>query len=206
MFEGGEGSGKTSLIRGLEKVLGDYNILWTYEPRDPALREALLKRTDFSPLAKMLLFYADRDLHLQQLVGPALAAGAHVICDRGHASTFAYQVFAEQGPYNCDVVFNCLDHAVVTKDLRPDHYFLLDVDPRIGLERVRRRGGSLTVFDQRSFDFHSQIRRGLRYYLESRALDRRTVVDASQPAEVVLEVVRTKLLELLPLNPPDRGA
>ncbi|MEM1148737.1 MAG: dTMP kinase, partial [Pseudomonadota bacterium] len=99
-LEGGEGTGKSTLIEGLHAALLARGITChiTREPGGTVLAEALraLALTPpegeiWSPLAQALLMNAARDHHLQDLIRPALARGDWILCDRFSDSTRAYQ-------------------------------------------------------------------------------------------------------------------
>jgi dTMP kinase len=158
-FEGGEGSGKSTQIEKLAVYLSqqNYEVVVTREPGATKigrqLRQILLESNyEFkSNLAEILLFTVDRLEHLETVVRPALAAGKIVLCDRYLDSTFAYQV---GGGKVSREVFTVLAGLVKTK---PDLTFLLDLDPRTGLERVRGRG-VLNNFDQKELVFHQAVR------------------------------------------------
>src|SRR6056297_55632 len=99
-LEGGEGTGKSTLVAGLPRVLQSRGLetIVTREPGGTVLAEqvralALTPQKDqtWSPLAHALLMNTSRDDHLNKLIRPALARGAWVLCDRFADSTRAYQ-------------------------------------------------------------------------------------------------------------------
>ncbi|CBY92035.1 thymidylate kinase [Mycoplasma haemofelis str. Langford 1] len=102
VFEGIDGSGKTTLIKALKgskKISEAYReILFTYEPggkdntfgnkiRDLILREG----NSLSEKTQALLFLASRSEHLEKIIQPALDREALIICDRYYLSTLVYQ-------------------------------------------------------------------------------------------------------------------
>lgn len=94
-FEGGEGSGKSTQARLLADRLG---AVLTHEPGatriGARLRELLLDPTaEIDSRAEALLLAADRAQHVAEVIGPALAAGKHVVTDRYLYSSIAYQSF-----------------------------------------------------------------------------------------------------------------
>src|SRR5258708_6559082 len=105
-FEGGEGTGKSTHIRRLSERMrsSDREVVTTREPGGTAEAEAvraLLVSGDtmrWSAEAEALLNYAARDNHLRQIIRPALARGAIVICDRFMDSTRAYQGYSGDCP------------------------------------------------------------------------------------------------------------
>ena len=101
-FEGGEGTGKSTQVRLLASYLAQsgLDVVQTREPGGSPSAEEI--RTllvtgapdRWSPMAETLLFYAARVEHCRQVIEPALARGAHVVCDRFADSTMAYQAYA----------------------------------------------------------------------------------------------------------------
>lgn len=168
VFEGGEGSGKTTQARLLSEALTSFGVenTITREPGDTPLgadiRKILLDR-DRAPMTKMaeaLLFAADRAEHVENVIKPVLHAGGVVICDRYIASTIAYQGYA-----------NGLDRAVLWEINRwtsswidPDVTFFLDVDPVVGLERAMRV--KRTRFEDKDVSYHQKVRRGFLAQME----------------------------------------
>ncbi len=172
-FEGGEGSGKSTQARLLADRLraAGSKVLQTREPGGSPFAEqvrALIldpATAAHSPLAQALLFSAARADHLAQTIRPALAAGSFVICDRFADSTRVYQG-AAGGLDRATVDFL---EGIVVGDAQPDLTLLLDIDPRIGLERARRRrievsgttGGGIDSYEARELSFHEKLRSGL---------------------------------------------
>jgi guanylate kinase len=96
VFEGIDGSGKSTLMRLVAERLAEQNIavVETFEPGATALGQML--RTEalsgtYDPVCETLLFAADRADHVRRILRPALADGAVVLCDRYEASNIAYQ-------------------------------------------------------------------------------------------------------------------
>ena len=100
VLEGGDGTGKSACKAYLQEKLAGRKIIFTHEPGGTEIgqeiREVLLKPRSgpFDPLTELLLFTASRAQHLSQLIGPALARGQSVVCDRFAAASFAYQICA----------------------------------------------------------------------------------------------------------------
>ena len=98
-IEGAEGVGKSTNIAYIEELLDIAGIehISTREPGGTPLaeriRHLLLDKAEqnVDPLAELLLMFAARRQHLQELIWPALARGQWVICDRFTDSTYAYQ-------------------------------------------------------------------------------------------------------------------
>src|SRR5690554_5486710 len=98
-FEGGEGSGKTTLINRLynEMSIDDYAVIKTREPGGSIISEQIrniildVKNKEMDFRTEALLYAASRRQHLTQVILPALKDGKSVLCDRFVDSSLAYQ-------------------------------------------------------------------------------------------------------------------
>lgn len=186
-FEGGEGCGKSTLIKGLERALKQekWSVTTTFEPGATPLgkeiREFLLStQTDPAHLTELFLFLADRTEHIAKVIAPALERGDIVLCDRFCDSTIAYQGFARNLPVD---QVRSLCH-IATGGLMPDLTFVLDLDPKIGLQRARQID-SLDRFESEELSFHETIRKSFLQMAEQEP-KRFRVLDALQSPEEVL--------------------
>ncbi len=194
--EGVEGAGKSTQARTAKARLDAAGIdcLLTREPGGTALaekiRSLLLGVGEERPdaLCELLLVFAARAQHLARLVGPALEAGKWVLCDRFADATYAYQGAGRGIEQETITGLETL----VQGALRPDLTFILDVDPRTGLERTRRRGGAPDRFEQEEERFFADVRNG---YLEiaAREPERCVLIDAGRDAERVGESLAAEL-------------
>ena len=185
--EGGEGVGKStnidflcSLIRGR-----GIDVLATREPGGTPtaerIRELLLGHSDepMPETAELLLFFAARALHVENVVRPALERGTWVVCDRFTDATRAYQG-AGRG----------LDAGRIEQlagwvhgDLAPDVTLLLDAPVELGRGRAERRGDADRM-EREQAAFHARVREG--YLAQAkREPERFRVIDASRPLERV---------------------
>lgn len=190
-FEGIEGCGKSTQMRRLETALGtrDAPVLFTREPGGTkigdVLRDVLLdaEHRAMTVPAEVLLYAASRAQLVTEVVGPALADGTHVICDRYVDSSLAYQA-AGRG-VDFDEVLRVNTWA--TGGLLPDRTILLDLPAQLGLERATRHG--VDRIEQEPLEFHERVRKG---YLElARQWPGRIVtVDATGTADEVFERVQ----------------
>jgi len=199
-LEGGEGAGKTTLIKALQAALAakGLDVVVTREPGGTpgaeVLRDILLKgATDrWSPVTEALLMYAARVDHVERLIEPALARGAWVISDRFADSTLAYQGTA--GGVPLDRIRQL--HGAALGEFRPDLTLVLDLDPRTGLERTVARGEDATRFERFDTDFHARLRQA---FLDIAAdePERCVVLDAGSDADAVaaaaLQAIETRL-------------
>lgn len=157
LFEGGDGSGKTSQLQAVRQWLPSITatpIVTTQEPYDPAVRTML--NNDLSPLAELLLFMSDRANHFDKVVLPALNRGDIVLCDRGYPSTYAYQVHGR----NLNVSTVRLLNKLATDHADPDLVLWLDIPPIIGLSR----SGRGDRIEQEDMAFHERVWNGYRIY------------------------------------------
>ncbi|RMA81092.1 dTMP kinase [Umboniibacter marinipuniceus] len=198
-IEGGEGVGKSSNHRFIAEFLSAQG-LEVIETREPGgtplaeeIRELLLtKRSEvMSPTAELLLMFAARAQHLEQVIKPALQRGAWVLCDRFTDATYAYQGVARG--LGTDFIIE-LEQSV-QGSLRPDLVVLLDLDPRIGMARAQNRGETDRI-EQENIEFFDRVRSG---YLARAAAnpERFLIVDASVELEGVQEQIASGLTKVL---------
>ncbi len=204
-FEGGEGSGKTTLQERLSKHLNTlgYVTLSTRAPGGTALgssiRELLLHKKELllSKQAELFLFLADRAQQVEEILLPALEKGHIILSDRFNDSTFAYQGVARGG----DIAFieKLCDYTV--GGLLPDLTFYLDIDPKIGLQRAKEaiiRSGKAAYdrLEKEHVQFHEKVREG--YLMLTKQYPHRVIlIDASHSVESVFNEVLEKIQEKL---------
>ena len=190
-IEGGEGAGKTTVLRALRDALVEdgFEVVTTREPGGTplaeAIRELLLHRGD-EPVAadtELLLMFASRAQHVREVVLPALARGAWVISDRFTDSSYAYQGAAR----GLDAGFIAeLERRVV--GIEPGLTLLLDLGVAHGRERTRGRDllGETAPdrIERERDDFFERVRAG---FLQRAAAhpQRFRVIDASPDAASV---------------------
>jgi dTMP kinase len=196
-FEGIEGSGKTSHLERLGPYLAERGIHFvvTREPGGTPfgceIRRILLDRAGAArqPTAELLLYLADRVQDLHEVIRPALDRGIHVLCDRYHDATQAYQGFARGVPQDL------IDHlAEALQIVPPDLTLIFEVDVKTGLERARRRNRKQISqaedrFDQEDAQFHGRVAEGYRV-LAAREPHRFRRIETSGPFDQVQDEVR----------------
>jgi dTMP kinase len=197
-FEGPEGAGKSTQLQRLAAVLRaeGRRVEITAEPGGTPLghdlRQLLLHARDTVPvpLAELFLYLADRAQHVQQLIAPAIVAGAVVLTDRFSASTIAYQGYGRG--LDLDQVTRA--DAWARGGLEPRLTLLLDCPVRIGLQRAR---GDDDRFHAEEEVFHERVRNGF-HALAAAAPDTWRVIDSTQPADVVHAAVVAAVRPALP--------
>lgn len=190
VIEGGEGSGKSSLLIALKDELVD-SIVTTREPGGSPYAEVIREATLKNPLAKdapaettLCLMFAARFDNTKNAILPALKSGKPVIADRYDASSFAYNVWAQSDGALEEVFWNLRKRLVIV----PDLYIFVDVDPKEGVRRAHSRNQSLLKgkdydhFDNREIDFHKKVRQG---YTKFFSKVPHIVIDANRPLEEV---------------------
>jgi dTMP kinase len=186
VFEGIDGSGKSSVSAKIEERLkaAGRRVLRTREPGGTPLGEKVRgvlldpANTEMVPWTELFLFMASRAQLVDQVIRPALREGVDVLCDRYYYSTAAYQGAA--GKVGIPVVLKIAED--VAKFQRPDRVLLFDVPPRVARRRAGDRNDRV---ESKGEAYQERVRRG---FLRMAKADRRfTVLDASRPAEEVLE-------------------
>jgi dTMP kinase len=191
-FEGIEGVGKSSNIDAFASRIeaADHSVLKTREPGGTPtaerIRAIVAEHSDepMSDYAELLLIFAARALHVENVIRPALAAGTWVLCDRFTDSSRAYQGAGRGIP------MAQVDQLAerVHGDLWPDLTVLLDAPVEVGMQRAGRRGAP-DRFELEQAEFFERVRR---CYLQLARAEpgRFTVVDASRElARVRADVV-----------------
>jgi dTMP kinase len=134
-------------------------------------------------MTELLLYEASRAQLVRERIRPALAAGRIVLCDRFTDSTVAYQGYGR----GLDLDFVARLNALATDGLRPDLTFLLDVDPLVGLRRLR---GQHDRIEEEAVAFHERVRAGYRAIATAEP-ERVRLLDASRPlAEIEADIGR----------------
>jgi dTMP kinase len=199
-FEGGEGLGKSTQLGHTAEWLRDagHEVVVTREPggtpRAERLRALLLERSGeaMTPACELLLMFAARATHVANVVEPALARGAWVLCDRFTDASYAYQGGGRGLPErHIDALVE-----LVHPSLKPDLTVLLDAPVKIGLARASIRYGGADRFEAEREDFFQRVRDA---YLAraGREPQRIRVVDATRTIDEVQSAIRAALGTLL---------
>ena len=198
-IEGGEGVGKSTQIATLRSELSarGVEVVLTREPggtpRAERIRELLLENSaePMPPSCELLLMFAARASHVENVIRPALERGAWVVCDRFVDATYAYQ----GGGRGFDVQLIATLEAAVLGTLRPALTLLLDAPVEIATQRARLRNeasGSADRFEREQRAFFERVRNT---YLDRARMEpqRICIIDASQSLERVSQAISAEL-------------
>ena len=201
VFEGGEGAGKTTQIRLLRHFLEAKKVktVVTREPGGSTLgrrvRSILLakRRRDLCPRAEVLLYEADRAQHVEEVVRPALKAGAVVLSDRFEDSSTVYQGHCR----GLGVGWVQKLNKIATGGLRPDLVVVLDIPSELRHKRLVTRP-VLDRMESAGDPFHARVQAG--FLRLAKAEKRRfVVIDATRSVSKVAREVRTVVSKRLGL-------
>jgi len=188
-FEGGEGSGKSTVLSYLDETLRGmgYQTVLTREPGGTPISEQIRNvildkaNTKMDGRTEALLYAASRRQHLVEKVWPALKEGKIVLCDRYLDSSLAYQGGARG--LGIDEVLNV--NSFATEGTFPDITLLFDIDPKLGLERIaKNKNREVNRLDLEKIEFHNQVRATFKS-LADRFSNRYVIIDASKSLEEV---------------------
>ncbi len=167
-FEGGEGSGKTTLCEIITQYLEKKGrtVVRVHEPGGTNLGEEIKKMLleergyDLNPKAELFLFLASRAQLVEEVIRPALAEGKAVVCDRYIDSTVAYQAYGR----GIDETTAKNLNSFTVGSLEPDLTIVLDVETPTGLKRAREReklnGRDSDRIEKAMLGFHQRVRQG----------------------------------------------
>ncbi|WP_181351113.1 dTMP kinase [Thalassobacillus sp. CUG 92003] len=188
-FEGGEGAGKTSMLKALQHRLTEegYPVLATREPGGIEIAEKIRhivlnpEHKSMDARTEALLYAAARRQHLVEKIIPALEKGQIVLCDRFVDSSLVYQGYARG--LGLDEVFKINEFAI--EGCMPDLTLFFDINPEDGLERISaNKGREQNRLDLEHLDFHKKVYEAYQKLIE-RFPERIQVIDASAPIEQV---------------------
>nr|WP_315193634.1 dTMP kinase [uncultured Aquabacterium sp.] len=192
-FEGIDGAGKTTHIDALEQAWrrAGHDVVRTREPGGTALAEklrALVLHDAMDPLTEALLVFAARRDHIEQVIRPALARNAWVLCDRFTDATFAYQG-AGRG-FDLSLLGSL--EQWVQEGLQPDLTLLFDLPPSVAAARLQA-ARQPDRFEALDTDFFERVRAG---YLARLSADptRFALITADATPEAVAQQVRDTLM------------
>ncbi|MBA3582084.1 MAG: dTMP kinase [Gammaproteobacteria bacterium] len=198
-LEGGEGVGKSTnaiFIRDYLQAQG-LSVVLTREPGGTQLGEkirALLLAPEekIHPLSELLLMFAARAPHIEDVIKPALQQGAWVICDRFVDASYAYQGGGRGLAFD---TISAIEKTIL-QDFKADLTLLFDADPAQLTSRLTERGIAKDRFEREAVDFFQRVREA---YLARAASDpvRYRIVDAAQNLNIVQKELQTHLQQFI---------
>jgi len=197
-LEGIEGVGKSTNLAYLEQLLiaAGHEVVVTREPGGTPLGEKIRRwvlleeHAGLSAEVEALLMFAARAQHLDEVIRPALAAGAWVLCDRFTDATIAYQ----GGGRGADPDLLAALTRAVQRDLEPDLTLLFDAPVEIGFERISNRAPD--NFEREERAFFDRVRAAY-LALAERQPQRIKTIDAAQSLQAVQQELSSHLATLL---------
>lgn len=210
-FEGGEGAGKSTQIRLLSDRLAraGYEVVTTREPGGSpgaeAIRRVILSGAaePFGEAMEALLFAAARADHVDQLIRPAVEAGAIVLCDRFMDSSRVYQGMASAN----DPDFIRGLERITVNGMIPDLTIILDIDPQLGLARAaarRPQGEAPDRYEKEDPELHRRRREAF-LKIAREEPERCVVVDASGESGAIANAIGASVTSRLGLRFDRRG-
>lgn len=191
-LEGGEGTGKSTQVKLLAEYLQskDCNVVTTKEPGGTEvgleIRRLLVcgDKDKMDAVSEALLYFADRHIHLEQKIWPAMQDGKVVISDRFADSTVAYQCYGYGQRVKREVIDEL--YKIAVGDFKPDLTIVLDIDPKVGLQRSFAKADGMAEkelrFEVRELEFHNNLRRGF-LEIAKQEPERCVVLDADKTVE-----------------------
>ncbi|MFL2531802.1 MAG: dTMP kinase [Porticoccaceae bacterium] len=198
-IEGTEGVGKTTNIEYIKQWL-DTNHISFVSTREPGgtplaeeIRELLLANREEKVCSKaeLLMMFAGRAQHIDQVIEPQLAAGNWVLCDRFTDATYAYQGAGRE--MGSELIASL--ETMVQASMRPDLTLVLDVPVELGLERAGKRSEP-DRFELEKTDFFNRVRNAYLSMAEQNP-QRYKIIDASKTLEFVQQQIAYTLNNFL---------
>jgi dTMP kinase len=198
VFEGGEGSGKSTILEKIYSWMKDKKIqcIKTREPGGIKISEDIRSiildpsNTSMDGRTEALLYAAARRQHLVEKVIPALNSGRIVLSDRFIDSSLAYQGFARGLGIN--EIYEINKFAV--GEYIPDLSILFDLEPEEGLNRINKnKEREINRLDLETIEFHKKVREGYSILLKD-SKHKIVKIDASKSIEEVFETVKNIIM------------
>ncbi|MBI3298060.1 MAG: dTMP kinase [Elusimicrobia bacterium] len=196
VLEGPDKSGKSTQAKRLASALRarGREVVHTREPGGTSLAEAVRRvvldpALEVHPLAELLLYEAARAQHTAELIRPALARGAVVVCERYTLATLVYQGLAR----GLGVPLAKRVDRAATGGLEADLTVVLDIPETLFAKRDPSRAHDR--LERESTAFRRRVRQG--YRTLARRLPRTALIDADRPADIVYEAVAARVEALL---------
>ncbi len=202
-FEGGDGSGKTTVSKYICQKLTEagYDVLYTREPGGSEIAEQIrtiildVNNVLMDSRTEALLYAASRRQHLVEKVLPALEEKKIVVCDRFIDSSLAYQGYARN--IGIDEVMKINQFAI--ENHLPDLTLFFEVEPAIGLQRLNGSRAQLDRLEKENMDFHNKVYAGYKEVCEKYP-ERIKIIDSSKSLEEVQKASFEVVMKLVEDN------
>lgn len=199
VFEGSDGSGKTTILNNVKKYLDENKIdyVMTREPGGTRISENIRdlvlsnENLEMSHRTEALLYAASRAQHVDQVIRPNLEKGRLVISDRFIMSSLAYQGYGRN--LGVDKVKMINDFAI--DSTKPDYTIFFNVDPITVLAR-KRKSVEADRLENEDESYHQRVYDGYQQMLKDKSLNL-IVIDASKTIEEVTRQTIDKLIEII---------
>lgn len=196
-FEGIDGSGKTTIVKKLFEyldLLRPGNVIIVSEPSKTELgrkiKEAVLSgKFGLNLFEETLLFSADRNFYLRNIVLPSIENGKIVIMDRTFVSTYTYQIMNVY----LDIELRKLLEKVIEQTIQNfviDLLFYLDCSAEIAIHRI----SSTDNFESKGRNFLETVRKNYLTFLKSSNLHIKKIVSI-ESSKVSLDDIFNKVKE-----------
>lgn len=196
-FEGGEGSGKSTVIKKIEEKLKNdgYKVIVSREPGGVKVSEDIRNvildiDNKMEKETEALLYAASRVEHLHSKIIPLVDDGYIVLCDRYLDSSLAYQ-----GVARGIGIEKVLDINMFAKEYMPIATYFFDVDPETGLSRIKGRD-KIDRLDLETFDFHKKVYEGYKEIARMYPKRIRTI-DGKREVNIIVNEIYNDILKLL---------
>jgi len=179
-LEGSEGAGKTTAEKTIGGILDNWQVDYICtrepggEPTAEKIRDILLFSDHLHAKTELLLMFASRNEHIDNIIKPALKKGIWVLSDRYVDASYAYQGGGRMLGYD---KVKWMDEFIVA-EVQADFTVLLDIEPEIGLARIKNRGQEDRI-EQESMVFFKRITHAYRLKAQLQPL-KYAIIDASQ--------------------------
>ncbi len=199
-FEGGEGSGKTTILSHLITKIDKLNVeaVITREPGGCAISEQIrdiildVDNTQIHKRTEALLYAASRAQHVEEVLRPALDNSKLVICDRYVDSSIIYQGYARNN--RIDDIWGINNFAM--DNVIPDITIFFDIRPEDAFKRINNGSRDLNRLDLEGMNFHNEVYDA---YIDLCKQDRFIKVDATKTIEEVVadvyEIIYNELIK-----------
>lgn len=189
--DGGNGAGKSTLLTKIEKYIKEVkkrDVILTREPGGTIIGEKIRNiildpaTPEMSDITELMLFTAARAQHIREKIIPAIKNGTIVLCDRFDSATISFQHYGRG--LSLDIIKKA--NNIALNGFKPDLSIILDIDPEIGLERVKKRGSKIDRLEKQKLSFLNRARLGY-FKQQEQDPDNFFIIDASINQELVIK-------------------